>query len=228
MPTRWRRSPPISHSELVPGRKRILVTHQFVVSGGSSPETSDSETVFVGGTESMDASLFDGFDYVALGHIHTPQSIGRETIRYCGTPLVYSKSEVDQAKSMTIVDVGDTIAMELRPLEPLRAVRVISGTLDRIIEEGKSDPSRDDFVYVDLESDAIDAMSRLREVYPNVLSLEIARGGSEDGGDIPDIEADESLDLVQAFADFYRAKNGEELTPGQMDIVKEMLEEVYE
>ncbi len=218
----------ISHSELVPGRRRILVTHQFVVSGGSSPETSDSETVFVGGTESMDASLFDGFDYVALGHIHTPQSIGRETIRYCGTPLVYSKSEVDQVKSMTIVDVGDTIAMELRPLEPLRAVRVISGTLDRIIEEGKSDPSRDDFVYVDLESDAIDAMSRLREVYPNVLSLEIARGGSEDGGDIPDIETDESLDLVQAFADFYRAKNGEELTPGQMDIVKEMLEEVYE
>ncbi len=216
----------IAHTDLVEGRKRILVTHQFVVSAGKSPMLSESESVFVGGTEAVDASVFDGFDYVALGHIHKRQSIGRDTILYSGTPLKYSQSEAGDNKSVTVIKIGDKISIGTRFLVPKRDVRVIRGPLDRLIEAGKSDPGREDFIYAELEGDRIDALSRLREVYPNVMSLDIC-GRMER---MEDIECDESVILnpVDAFAEFYRAKTGEELTESQLRIVRESFEEASE
>ncbi len=215
----------IAHTDLPEGRRRILVTHQFVVSGGDSPKTSDSESVFVGGTESVDASLFDQFDYVALGHIHRPQYVGRETIRYCGTPLKYSLSERDDEKSVTFVDIGDTVSITAVPLEPLRDVRFIRGPLDAIIEEGKKDDRRDDFIYVELERDEIDALPRLREVYPNVMSVEVA-GRRTEWESVPEGDpSDWTLDPVKAFADFFMRKKGKELTESQLRIVKDCFDE---
>ncbi len=215
----------IAHTDLPEGRRRILVTHQFVVSGGDSPKTSESESVFVGGTESVDASLFDQFDYVALGHIHKSQSIGRETIRYCGTPLKYSKSEVNDTKTVTFVDIGDEVTISEVELKPLRDIRVLSGPLDKIIEAGKADEGSDDYVYVELERDEIDALPRLREVYPNVMSVEII-GRRTEWESVPEGDAsDWSLDPVKAFADFFMRKKGKELTESQLRIVKDCFED---
>lgn len=214
----------IGHTELEEGRKRILMTHQFVMSNGIAPRMSDSESVFVGGTESVDASLFDRFDYVALGHIHRPQSVGRPTVRYCGTPLKYSESECDHEKSVTMVDIGNEVTITTIPLVPLRDLRVIRGPIDRLIEEGKKDSNRDDFIYVKLDVNSIDALSRLREVYPNVMSIEV---GETTGSEY--IEEGEpepwGLDMVDAFEQFYRNKTGKDLTEKQREIVRDALPE---
>ncbi len=215
----------IAHTDLPEGRKRILVTHQFVVNGGDSPMTSESESVFVGGTESVDVSLFDQFDYVALGHIHKPQYVGRETVRYCGTPLKYSLSEKDDEKSVTFVDVGDTVSITTVPLEPKRDVRLIRGPLDGIVEAGKKDDRRDDFVYVELERDEIDALPRLREVYPNVMSVSVVGRRTEWESSPEGDLSDWTLDPVKAFADFFMKKNGKELTESQLRIVKDCFDQ---
>lgn len=214
----------ISHTELAEGRRRVLVTHQFVVSGGRGPELCDSESVFVGGAEAVDASVFDGFDYVALGHIHRPQWVGRETVRYCGTPLKYSASEADDVKSVTVVDIGDTVSVSTVPLTPMRDVRRIRGPMEALIRAGKGDPRRDDFVYITLEDELPDALARLREVYPNLLSIETARPAGEDG-DMP--EPEEGLwemDPVELFAEFYRMKTGTDLTDPMRRIVRDAME----
>lgn len=213
----------ISHTDLVPGRKRILVTHQFVVSGCSGPDRSDSESIFVGGTESVDSGVFDGFDYVALGHIHKPQSIGRETIRYCGTPLKYSLSEAGDRKSVTVVDIGDSVSVSEIPLRPLRDVRKVKGPLEGIIEAGRSDPGKDDFIYAELDCDSMDALPRLREVYPNIMSIEVA--GRRESWDSPERGAEDIvLDPLKAFAEFYRFRTGNDPGEREMEIIREALQ----
>ncbi len=212
----------IAHTEFHPGRRRVAVTHQFVVADGIGPETCESESVFVGGTESVDVSVFEGFDYVALGHIHRPQSVGRETVRYCGTPLKYSLSEADDVKSVTVVDIGETVSISTVPLRPLREVRRIRGPLEALIAAGKEDRDRDDYIYVELESDEIDALSRLREVYPNVMSISVEARRREWESAEYEVEDSMERDIAVLFADFYRRKTGEELSEGQKRIVREL------
>lgn len=213
----------ISHTDLAPGRRRILVTHQFVVSGSDRPDRSESESVFVGGTESVDSWVFDGFDYVALGHIHKPQAIGRDTIRYCGTPLKYSLSEAGDRKSITVVDIGGSVTVSEIPLKPLRDVRKVKGPLEGIIEAGRSDPGKDDFIYAELDSDAMDALPRLREVYPNLMSIEVA--GRKDSWDAPEREIEDvSLNPLEAFAEFYRFRTGRDPSDAEVEIIREALQ----
>lgn len=215
----------IEHTDLAPGHKRILITHQFVVSGGNQPLAGGSEIAFVGGTECVDASLFDGFDYVALGHIHRPQRVGRDTIRYCGTPLKYSMSECDDEKSVTVVEIGDSVSITTVPLKPLRDIRILRGPLNGIIEAGKTDSCRQDFVYVELESDALDALPRLREVYPNVMSVEVT-GRRKDYEKLESEGIDDwGFDPVESFAAFYRKKTGNDLTDSQRRIVADSFDE---
>lgn len=212
----------ISHTEFNPGRRRVAVTHQFVVSDGVGPETCESESVFVGGTEAVDVSVFDGFDYVALGHIHRPQSVGRETVRYCGTPLKYSLSEASDDKSVTVVDIGDTVSISTVPLKPLREVRRIRGPLEALIAAGKEDRDRDDYIYVELESDEIDALPRLREVYPNVMSISVdARERDWETAEF-DVEGSMERDIAVLFADFFRQKTGRDLSESQRRIIEDL------
>lgn len=211
----------IAHTDLTKGRKRIMVAHQFVISGSESPELSDSE-VSMGGLDSVDASVFDDFDYVALGHIHKAQPVGRETIRYCGTPLKYSASESRDDKTVTIVDIGEDVRISTRPLKPLRDLRRISGPLNKLIEVGRNDPGRNDFIYATLESDEIEALTRLRQVYPNVMSIEVA--GTERKWEMPESVADDwNLDIVDAFKEFYEVKMGTPITESQLKIVRDTI-----
>ncbi len=213
----------IAHAELEPGKRfRILVTHQFVTASGIPPERRDSEKVIVGNTENVDASLFDMFDYVALGHIHKAQDVGSERIHYCGTPLKYSKSEWRDQKGATIIDIGpDGFTKHRVPLVPLRDVRVVEGPLQGIIDAAKGDPGNGDYIYVKLTDSPMNAMARLREVFPMVVSLETPESGAEDL-DV-DLDVEGEIDEVGLFCEFYRKCTDKELTEDQKKLVGEML-----
>jgi len=214
----------ISHTDLSGNNKKILITHQFV-SGTSSPQMSDSESAYVGTAEMMPYDLFDRFDYVALGHLHIPQSVGRETIRYSGSPLKYSTSECSKDKSVTLIEVGDDVNVTEVPLKPLRDLKVLRGPLDRLLAEGKRSENKEDFYHVRLEDDPLDPMQKLRDVYPNVISLEILSKGDGDVGEI-DEEYFEKIDVEERFNEFFRSRmSGKEMSEEQKEAVRDSMRE---
>ena len=168
----------ISHAAIDPARRSVMVAHQFVT-GEQPPALSGSETIreeTVGTLERVSCGEFDLFDYVALGHIHGPQAVGRETCRYAGSPLKYSRSEVWNAKSVPIITFGAAkgdVTVEQRPLVPLRDMRVIHGELEKLLTTGKEEGS-EDYFFAELtdENRAPNAMDRLRARYPNMMGLE--------------------------------------------------------
>ena len=214
----------ISHTEIVPGdRFRIMVTHQFVTSAGRDPEKSESEKIYVGNTERIDASVFDGFDYVALGHIHKRQDIGEKgNIHYCGAPLKYSVDEWDQVKSATIIDIdANGFTKRYVELRPKREVRKVTGPLEGIIRAAKEGPVSEDFVYAVLTDNPENPMDRLREVFPNIVGIEVPRTEEVEFNTSMDVE--EGIDKVAVFADFYRRCTGTAPTENQMGIVSDIL-----
>ena len=210
--------------ELDRSRKNVLITHQYVVSGDQMPEICDSERRYIGGEEAVSASIFNQFDYVALGHIHSPQWIGRETVRYCGAPLKYTGSENETEKSVTIIDTCDMSISEV-PLRPLRDIRVIKGPLDKLIEYGRQHPEgRDDYIFAVLDNEEMDAMIRLRDVYPNTLSISVKNVIDDDVFILnPDIEPD-WIDLMGEFEKFFKSKTNEEMTESQRKLAREIME----
>ena len=152
-------------------RRNVLVAHQFVA--GAVP--CESEELSVGGTDNVAVCVFDDFDYVALGHIHGPQKVGRETVRYCGTPLVYSRTEMDAEKSVTMVELGEKgkVAVHMRPLTPRRKVRLIRDAFDTLEQTGPEAGTEDDYYFIDLtdEEDIPNAAARLTQRFPNLLAL---------------------------------------------------------
>jgi DNA repair protein SbcD/Mre11 len=214
----------ISHTDLSGNNKKILITHQFV-SGTSSPQMSDSESAYVGTAEMMPYALFDRFDYVALGHLHIPQSVERETVRYSGSPLKYSTSECSKDKSVTLIEIGDDVNVTEVPLKPLRDLKVIKGPLDRLLAEGKRSENKEDFYHVRLEDDPLDPMQKLRDVYPNVISLEILPKGNGDVGEI-DEEHFEKIDFEERFNEFFRSRmSGKEMSEEQKEAVRDSMRE---
>ena len=205
--------------------KRIIVAHQMVFSGTTMPELSDSEFSHIGGLEAVSASVFRGFDYVALGHIHSAMDMGSQKVRYCGAPLKYALSRKEREKSVTILEVNDTVSWYTIPLKPLRDVRFVTGTLEDIIARGKDDPHKDDFIGAVIEGTAINPMAQIREVYPNVLSVDFAKSGQTESGEIA-IEVDlENLDVMEQFEKFFRSKTGEGLTDSQKKLIQQLFEE---
>lgn len=155
--------------QLVPGAVNLLVAHCFVMGG----ETSASESpTFVGGSSEVHPACFDGFSYVALGHLHRPQKAGRNG-RYAGSPLKYSFDESMHRKSVTLVTLEDgQVQTECIPVQPMRDLRTISGTMEELLELGKHTPS-EDYLYVELldESPVYMPMDRLRPYFPNLLGI---------------------------------------------------------
>ncbi len=209
----------LSGIELDPDARDVLVAHQFVVSGTTEPVRSDSESVFVGGSDQVDASVFDGFDYVALGHLHGPQSIGRDTVRYAGSPYKYSFSEVMHQKSVTMVDLrakGD-ICLTFLPLQPDRDLREIRGPLDALVEAGQAgikaaDQASSDYIRAILtdEGPVFDAVGQLRQVYPNLMRIDFDNSRTQwdatsSGASSGDVASKSPLEL---FAEFYESQTG--------------------
>ncbi|MBO5669324.1 MAG: exonuclease SbcCD subunit D [Candidatus Methanomethylophilaceae archaeon] len=203
---------------------KVAVAHQFVTSSHGDPSTCESEDPRIGDVDSMDVSVFDSFDYVALGHLHTPQHVGRETVRYCGTPLKYSASEVSMDKTVTVIEMDDEIRIREVPLVPLRDVRKVKGRLEDIIDAAKSEPNRDDLIYVELTEETVNAMERIRQVYPNTLHIKVIRPDNS-GYALPDIDDIRALDPMEVFEEMYKRSRGEEMTDEQRRIVRGMMED---
>ena len=172
----------INSEEIDLSERNILISHQFVTNAGIEPETSESEAIRIGGLDNIDVSAFEPFDYVALGHIHRPQKVGRETIRYCGTPLKYSFSECNHRKSVTMVDFEEkgNISISKLPLKPLRDM-VLKDTLDNLLTKSEYTKYSDDYICAIItdEEDLFDPIGQIRSVYKNTLLIEIENTKSQ-------------------------------------------------
>lgn len=206
--------------------RNVLVAHQFVTGGDAAPTFGGSESLGVqnvGLVEQVSASLFDAFDYVALGHIHSGQRVSRETVRYAGSPLKYSLSEVKNDKTVPLVTLGEKgdVAIELRPLKPKRDLRHVKGTLKSLLDV-KQVTSPEDYIYATLTDDDIitDVMAVFRQTYPNVVSIDYdnARTRYVEKVDISNIAENKSFeDLI---GDFYRLMYNMEISDEEMAVMK--------
>lgn len=222
----------LSTRELEANERNILIAHQFVVSGDNQPERSDSETMMVGGLDSVDASVFRDFDYVALGHLHRPQRIGLDTVRYGGSPLKYSFSEARQDKSVTILDFGPKgeLKLEQHPLRPLRDLREIKGPLEELLRLGKDDEEgSQDYLRITLtdEEEIYDALGQLRPVFPNLMALDFENTRSAAGARAQMAAAGDlvSKSPLELFATFYELQNGSGLSKEEIKVMEEVMEE---
>ncbi|MBQ8552475.1 MAG: exonuclease SbcCD subunit D [Clostridia bacterium] len=207
--------------------RNVLVTHQFI----TGAERSDSEEISVGGSDNVDVSVLDGFDYVALGHLHCPQSVGSDTVRYCGTPLKYSFSEVSQKKSVTVVDMGkkgDISVTEL-PLIPCRDLRELRGSYDSLtLRKNYEGTATDDYIHITLtdEDDIPDAITKLRVIYPNLMKLDYDNRRTRfSAAPLLDTAAEKRSPL-ELFADFFEKQNDRPLDDEQREFVSELIEKL--
>lgn len=219
----------VQHMEINPEVRNILAAHQFV----TGAERSESEEVSVGGTDNVDASVFEKFDYVALGHLHGPQKIGKETIRYCGTPLKYSFSEKDQVKSVTIVELGGKGSTTVRtvPLHPHHEMREIRGTYNELaLKATYEGTATDDYIHAVLtdEDYVPDAMARLRTIYPNIMKLDYDNKRTRSSGEITAGSETEKKSEIELFDEFFRIQNGQPLKEEQRRFSEELLESLKE
>ena len=209
--------------------RNVLITHQFVTGAA----VCDSETVSVGGTDNVDAAVFDGFDYVALGHIHGPQSVGRQTLRYCGTPLKYSFSEANHKKSVTVVELRQkgSVAVRTVPLTPLRELREIRGSYEELtLRANYQGSNTEDYLHVTLtdEEDVPNALDRLRTIYPNIMKLDYDNTRTRAAQWIPDQTEMEHKSELELFQDFYAQQNGKPMSREQSDYCSRLIEQLRE
>ena len=208
--------------------RNVLVTHQFVTGAGRS----DSEEISVGGADNVDASVFDPFDYVALGHIHGPQNIGSERIRYCGTPLKYSFSEASHVKSVTVAELGEKGELLVRtvPLRPMRDMREIRGTyMELAARSFYQGLSREDYYHITLtdEEDVRDAVGKLRMIYKNLMKLDYDNLRTRGAGQIRGAERVERKTPLELFEEFYEKQNNQGMSAGQRELVQTMIEKIW-
>ena len=210
-------------------QRNVLVTHQFVT--GAS--RSDSEEISVGGSDNVDASVFDDFDYVALGHIHGPQNIGSPRIRYCGTPLKYSFSEAGQQKSVTVAELKEKGSLEVtvRPLTPLRDLREIRGSyLEVTAKSFYEGRNREDYLHITLtdEEDIPDGAAKLRVIYPNLMRLDYDNARTRSRNLPEGAEEPAAKPPLELFEEFYERQNNQPMTEEQIRFSRELMETIWE
>lgn len=219
----------IEHMDIDTTKRNILVAHQFVT-GASRCE---SEEVSVGGLDHVEAAIFDSFDYVALGHIHSPQCMGRETVRYCGTPLKYSFSEALQEKSVTLVEMkkkGD-ITVSSISLTPLRDMRTICGTYLEVTKQSfYAGTNTEDYMQVTLtdEEDIVDGLQKLRVIYPNLMRLEYDNKRTRENHLVEGIKAREQKSELELFEEFYELQNNQPMKEPQKEFAQKLIREIKE
>lgn len=210
-------------------QRNILVTHQFV----TGAVRSDSEEISVGGTDNVDAAVFDDFDYVALGHIHGPQNIGSTRLRYCGTPLKYSFSEAKHKKSVTVVSLGEkgSLAVHTVPLHPLHNLREIRGSYEELTYRPNYEGTQvEDYLHITLtdEEDVPDAIGKLRLIYPNLMKLDYDNSRTRSTESMSDLENVEQKSPLVLFEEFYEQQNGRPMSDEQAAFARELMEKIWE
>ena len=213
--------------------RNIIMIHQFVTAGTIEPERTESEILSLGGIENVDVSNFDDFDYVAIGHVHRPQQIGRKEARYAGTMLKYSFSEINHNKSVPVIDFKEkgNIEINLKELVPLRDMREIKGPIEELLKKENYELGNvNDYIkaVITNEETVYDAIGQIRRVYPNTLKLEIRNsktinGGQEQELNLQKVKRKSELEL---FEDFYKSQNNVDLDEKQKEIIKDIISEV--
>ena len=217
----------VEHMDVDEKVTNILAAHQFVT-GAVRSESEEN----VGGLDNVDVSVFDSFDYVALGHIHGPQKVGRETVRYCGTPLKYSLSEANHTKSVTVVDIPENKKIEIRtvPLVPMHELREVKGTFDELMDRRNYEGTAvDDYLYVVLtdEDDVPDALGKLRTVYPNVMKLGYDNTRTRVTQTIDDGAVLEGKKPIDLFGELYEKQNNKEMSDEQRSFVQDIIDSIW-
>lgn len=219
----------VSHMQIDTQKRNVLVAHQFVTGAGRC----ESEDITVGGIDQVDASVFEPFDYAALGHLHSPQHVGRETVRYCGTPLKYSFSEANQEKSVTIVELKekDNILIHTVKLKPLHDMRKIRGTYLEVTERSfYQSTDREDYIQVTLtdEEDIPDGMQKLRIIYPNLMRLEYDNQRTRESQIVEGSANVERKSELELFEEFYELQNNQPMSRQQREFAKNLIEQIRE
>lgn len=214
-------------------RRNVVLAHQFVTAAGALPETCDSEQLSVGGLDRVDGSVFSPFDYTALGHLHGPQRVGSETIRYAGSPLKYSFSELHQKKSVTVAELRAKGETEIRqiPLQPRREMIELRGTFEEILEEArKKGGLQTDYYHMILtdETDVVDALSRLREYYPNIMLLDYDNRRTRSQKEVEQLDRVEERTPGELFAALYEQQNGQEMDSDRKEYLDGLIREIWE
>ena len=212
-----------------PAQRNVILVHQFVT--GSA--TCDSEEISVGGTDNVDAGVFADFDYVALGHIHGPQNIGSEKIRYCGTPLKYSFSEAAHKKSVTVAQLGKKGDLSVRtvPLTPLHDMREIKGNYDEVTARSfYENTAVEDYLHITLtdEEDVPEAMARLRVIYPNLMKLDYDNTRTRTSNIVDGAVDVQKKSPLQLFGELYEHLNGQPMSEIQHDFMLNLIESIWE
>ena len=211
------------------GKRNVLLTHQFVTGAA----TCDSEELSVGGSDNVDASVVDGFDYVALGHIHGHQNIGSNRIRYCGAPLKYSFSEEYHQKSVTVVELGEkgALKLELRPLTPRHDLRSIRGTFAELTDKAFYDGTATaDYLHITLtdEEDVAEAVGKLRIIYPNLMKLDYDNTRTRTNRLIDGAEDVQRKSPLELFEELYELQNNQPMSDEQRKYTEELIESIWE
>lgn len=220
----------IGHMNIDRKDRNVLVTHQFVT--GAS--RSESEEISVGGSDNVDASVFDGFDYVALGHLHAPQRCGEERIRYCGTPLKYSFSEADDQKSVSVVTLGEKGELTVRavPLVPKRDMSKIRGTYEQLTKKSFYEQTtyQEDYLHITLtdEEDIPDALGKLRTIYHHLMKLDYDNRRTRNGAQITGADEAEQKTPLALFEEFYIQQNNQSMSEEQTAWLDKLIRQIWE
>ena len=214
----------LQECEVDASQRNVLVAHQFV----TGADRCDSEEASVGGLDNVSAEVFEEFDYVALGHIHRPQKMGRETLRYSGTPLKYSFSEVEHKKSVTIVELLEkgNVQISTVPLVPLRDMRKVRETyMEVTAKESYTAENKMDYLQITLtdEEDVPGALQKLRTIYPNLMRLEYDNKRTRENREVQAVEAQEQKSELELFGEFYELLNNEVMKEEQTEFMENLI-----
>lgn len=224
----------LSRLNINKNNRNVLVAHQFVGGGTTAPTRADSETQSVGGVDMVDYRVFGDFDYVALGHLHGAQHVGREAVRYAGSPVKYSFSEARQEKSATLITLGikQDITIQKLPFTPVHDMREIKGTLAQLTSpEVLAEIDLSDYLHITLtdEEEIYDVFGKLRAVYPNVMALDFdnkrTRAAGAQGLTGAVMKEKSTMEL---FCEFFEKQTGSPLTPMQEQIMTDIIEKTTE
>lgn len=219
----------LSQEKIDETKRNVIVSHQFV----TGAMRSESEEVSVGGLDNVSVENYKAFDYVALGHIHRAQQMGRESARYAGTLLKYSFSEEKHNKSMTIVDLKEKGNIEIKeiPVKPLHDLKTIKGKFSKITsEEFYKELKKEDYYRAVLtdEDDILNAIGKLKSIYPNLMSMEYDNTRTRSYSVVDNVETVEAKSPLEHFEEFFEKQNGRKMSEKQRNYLLEILGEARE
>lgn len=218
----------VAHMPVDPARRNVLVTHQFV----TGAVRCESEELTIGGSDNVDAAVFVPFDYVALGHIHSPQNVSGSRVRYCGTPLKYSFSEARQQKSVTVAELAEkgTLTVRTVPLQPQRDLVELRGSFQAVAaREADGAPDSNAYVHITLtdETDIPEAVGKLRAVYPNLMRLDYDNSRTRGSAEILGVAEVEHRSPLELFDEFYALQNNQPMRGEQRAYLQELIEQIW-